>query len=375
MNNTDLWQWFLAGFRSAGFALDAHTFKITTGLNPAQWEVYDALGLTTSPPPPPKGTVLASRVFNWSDKMPKYAPTEYQPGNSFFDQYSAYVKTLKPQADSDKRNVDSALAQLADQKNTMKDPMTAQQYPRYTISPGLNDFYLSALQSSVSNQPAINFTIPLTASTGAPSTSHVARTLKRGAGTPVVQPVSVPKAKAAPELRRAATLVGKPNVSTSFIGGKRTTLAIKASASALRSLTARTPVQPQPGVPTTVTFTVQAVQMFMVRPGPWYNSAMVSLYSSLLDPNSVLAKQPVFGEDGFLNLKTYQILVGYKRKVTITGDLSLVGGALDPGNDFHIGGFYFGANSTATKTTSSGIAYEDNTNLLYIMGVVVNHLG
>ena len=102
---------------------------------------------------------------------------------------------------------------------------------------------------------------------------------------------------------------------------------------------------------------------------------MVSLYSSLLDPNSVLAKQPVFGEDGFLNLKTYQILVGYKRKVTITGDLSLVGGALDPGNDFHIGGFYFGANSTATKTTSSGIAYEDNTNLLYIMGVVVNHLG
>jgi len=375
VNDNDLWQLFLAGLRGAGFALNARTFKIMTGLNPAQWETYDALGIPVSPKPLANGTVLASRVFYWSDRMPKYAPTEYQPGNNFFDQYRAYVNTLKPQAESDTRNVKYAIAQLNDPKNEMKDPMTAQQYPLYAVFPGLNDFYLSALQSEISKQPQIKFTIPLVASAGVSSKSHMARTPRR-AVTSVMRPVTVRKVSVVPALRRAATQVGKLNVPVSFISGKgkRAIRAIKARVPTIRSLNTGISKPSQLKASAKLTFTVQAAQMFTVNPGPWYDSAMVSLYSSLLDPNSVLAKQPVFGQNGFLNLRTYQILVGYKRKVTITGDLSLVSDSLDPGSDFHVGGFYFGANSTATKKSFSSITYEDNTNLLYIMGVVVNLL-
>jgi hypothetical protein len=371
-NDHDPWKLFLAGLRSAGFNINAQNFKTTTGLNPATWETYDALGFPTTGQRLPSGTILPARVFSWSDQIPKYAPPVYEPGSSFFDMYSAYLRTLKPQAQTDKANVDRAVSRPDDPAHKMADSFTTpeQIYPLYAMSPGLNSFYTNSLSSlAMSNKPVIDFTFRLQADgSGSPL-------LQRASTHSRAQPclASAARDDASRGLLQAAKQFGEPKISMPFVSGSRAKTA-RRTASFNQSHAANPSSQSVANGGVEINFKVQCAQMFTVRPGLWYDSAMLK-YASLLDPDSVLAKQDVFGKDGFLNLATYQLLVGFKRKVSISGDLSVVNNCMNSSEDFNIGGFYFAADDAKSMTKTDYIEYEDNSNQMYIMGAVIKILG
>jgi hypothetical protein len=108
--------------------------------------------------------------------------------------------------------------------------------------------------------------------------------------------------------------------------------------------------------------------MFSVQPTQWYPDA-INGFCGKVNPTSALAGKPIFGREGFLNARFRQMLVAFKRKITITGQSSLIAGLQDGAQQaqshFNVGSFFFSANPTQTlvqQTTPGTIVFQDNTN-------------
>jgi hypothetical protein len=128
-----------------------------------------------------------------------------------------------------------------------------------------------------------------------------------------------------------------------------------------------------------VEFQAQAAQMFRVQPGRWYDPAMVRLFADRLEPASALANKPLFGPDGFLNLRTSQILVALGRSVTIhlnADDLQRcpVAAVSQASTTFRIGGFCFDSALTDICGGAGTLTFRDNTSAPYVIGVTVDKL-
>lgn len=228
-------------------------------------------------------------------------------------------------------------------------------YPAFSITSGLNDWYVSALQTLSSGAaPAINMTFTLDDSN---STSLVTSSY----------------------LDVSAAV----SYDAFFWGGS-------ASASYSQSQGAQDFTSLIQGM--TMTYTAQAAQLFSIAPGNWYNSSIVSDFYDQISPNSALANKPLFGEDGMLNLRTGQVLVVLKPSVTLTSSKASMQAFYsqlqqNSSSSVSIGGFCWsaqanhaqGASNFASDVTMSAdgtsVTITDNTNSPKVIGVVPISLG
>jgi hypothetical protein len=159
---------YLAVFRERAsqtgiLTIDPKTFAVASGLAIADWETinYTGIGPTTG-----LGTPILSRVFAWADPMPNFGIEFYQPGSSLSDAYQMFLNSLLV-APADSATVADARGkavqfQMADDSGNS--------WPGYGITPGLNDFLLSSLQSiSGGKPPQIDYSM-----TAPPSIDRVA---------------------------------------------------------------------------------------------------------------------------------------------------------------------------------------------------------
>ena len=140
-----------------------------------------------------------------------------------------------------------------------------------------------------------------------------------------------------------------------------------------------------------LTYTAQAVQMFTITPGSWFNSAIVSGFYDQIDPNSALANKTVFGENGFLNLETRQLFVVFRPTVQLTGstsDIDRITNAFDQQSaaSISLAGFFWNgsanvsqgqsdyAATTTRSTNGTSVTIKYNTNAPKVLGIVPQNL-
>ncbi|MFZ5528280.1 MAG: hypothetical protein ACOZE7_16625 [Pseudomonadota bacterium] len=228
-------------------------------------------------------------------------------------------------------------------------------WPGFTVTPGLNDWYVSALQTLASGaEPAINLTIKLDDSN---SSSLVNSSfLNVGAGV---------------------------SYDSFFWGGS-------AAASYSQSSGAQDYTSLVQGM--TMTYTAQAAQLFSFGPANWFNSSIVADFYDQISPTSALANKPLFGPTGILNLRSGQALVVLKPSVTLTSDRKSIQAlyqqlSQDSSSSFSIGGFCWSAQANHAQGTShfasdvttsadgTSVTITDNTNSPKVLGVVPIALG
>lgn len=228
-------------------------------------------------------------------------------------------------------------------------------YPGYSVTPGLNDWYLSALQTLTNGStPAID--IELSADddnmSGTEDSSYA------GGGASV-------------------------SYSAFLWSGS-------ASASYQQSKGAQSHDSLVQGMK--IKYTAQAASMFTFSPARWYDSAMVSAFHDHISPNSAFANKPLFGAGGLLNIWSKQVIVVLKPSVTITGDKTKIASL---SNQFQqssaasisVGAFCWSASANAAqgqshydtdvKVSSDGtsITMTDNTNSPKVIAVIPTKLG
>jgi hypothetical protein len=122
--------------------------------------------------------------------------------------------------------------------------------------------------------------------------------------------------------------------------------------------------------------TAQSLATFAVSRGGWYDSSMLAIYADQIDPNSPLAKKPLFGPDGLLNVTTANVVVALRGSVTITGSQSQIA-RMRTAQGGSIGGFAFdpGPSRTAAEEGGGSFVMKDNTDTPYVIGIGVDVLG
>ncbi|MBI1929884.1 hypothetical protein HYR99_37235 [Candidatus Poribacteria bacterium] len=155
----NFWQQFLEGLSSSGLSpINPKTFRLASGLSIADWEGVNYTGLDLVPKSQ-QGEPIPSNIYIWADTMPKWGYLTYQRGESFYDQYSAFVNAIQQSGEPDLNTIQSAQKDLIQYKMTDKN---GKSWPGYTISPSLNDFFLASLFTVTSDKPPkIDFTIAL----------------------------------------------------------------------------------------------------------------------------------------------------------------------------------------------------------------------
>jgi hypothetical protein len=223
-------------------------------------------------------------------------------------------------------------------------------YPAYTATPGLNDWYVSAMQTLASGaKPAISIEIEL-------SDQHDSGTAQ------------------------SSYLGASASVSYSaFLWGG------SASASYSQSSGAQSYDSLAQGLQ--MVYTAQAATLFNFGLGPWYDSAMISGFADQISPTSALANKPMTGADGFLNLRVSQALVVLKPSVTLIGSKQTIAAisnqfAQQSSASVSVGAFCWSASASASqgqsnyandvKVSSDGtsITLTDNTNAPKVILVV-----
>ncbi len=228
-------------------------------------------------------------------------------------------------------------------------------YPLYTVTPDLNAWYLSALQTLTNGSPPainINLTLDSSDSTSLQTSSYL-------------------------------DVAAGGHYSSFFWGGS-------ASASYSQSQGAQDYTSLIEGM--SMTYTAQAAQLFGIVPGNWYNSSITADFYDQISPNSALANKPLFGPNGMLNLRTGQVLVVLKPSVTLTASKESMQALYrqmqqQSSSSFSIGGFCWSAGASHAQGSSSfasdvkmsadgtSITITDNTNSPKVLGIVPIPLG
>lgn len=439
-----MWEKFVQAITTTGpgKGLDPTQVMPTSGLVNADWQVMDITGLpSNSANPPAKGSTIVPALEQWANVMPEWSPNYVPSSNNFYDNYTAFLNAIELKggnaalqqiADGYATNVATARNKLSkDQTDAMtawgafntaqaaipepnrttyaqwyqenwastitsdQNDLAAQStkynqaiaavggpdyktingaqtratlqagssgldyngllYPAYTATTGLNDWYVSALQTlSDGSPPAIDIDIKLIDDDSASSAQSS-------------------------YLDTAAAV----SYSAFFWGGS-------AAASYGQSKGAQSYDSLVQGLE--MKYTAQAAQLFSFGLGPWYDSAMVSGFYDQISPTSALANKELFGEGGFLNLRTSQVLVVLKPSVTITGDKTTISTlatqfSQHSSASVSVGAFCWSAsasmaqgqsnytNDVKVSSDGSAITITDNTNAPKVVLVVPTKLG
>lgn len=228
-------------------------------------------------------------------------------------------------------------------------------WPAFNITPGLNDWYVSALQTLSSGAaPAISMEIKLDDShtTGLVTSSYL-------------------------------DVSASGSYDAFFWGGSASTSYSQSSnAQDYTSL-----VQNM-----SMTYTAQAAQLFSIAPGSWFNSSIIADFYDQISPTSALANKPLFGEDGILNLRAGKLLVVLKPSVTLTSDKTSIQAlysamSQNSTSSISIGGFCWSGQANASQGASSfsndvtmsadgtSVTITDNTNSPKVIAVVPISMG
>lgn len=238
--------------------------------------------------------------------------------------------------------------------NGILDPATQTLMPNYTIIGGLNDWFLTALQSvTLGKGPEVDFTIDCSQ-----AESH--------------------------DYTQSSYL----NTSTSggygfwfWGGGGSSSSSQSASASDYSDLAQSLKMR----------YTAQAITPFTVTPGGWYDAAIIKGFYDQISPNSALANKPLFGAGGLLNLRTAQIYVAFKRSITLTGSAQTMAQLKSTfqqqsHTSFSIGGFFWSGSASvdqgsqnaradmAWSSDGNSVTITDNTNAPKVIGIVPQNL-
>lgn len=187
-------------------------------------------------------------------------------------------------------------------------------WPLYRVSPGLNDFIRTSLQAvGASRAPAVDFTM-IVDSAALPSGSEY--------GT-----------------------AGGPS------GAPPARLKIR--------------------------FQAQAMQMFSVAPDRWFSELFLRVFADKIDPASALSGKKVLGPGGLIESRISQILVAFRRTVTVIGQVSALGdlraAAELVAEPVAAVGFHFAAGPESTAASARDrVIFQDNTNAPYIIGFTVS---
>jgi hypothetical protein len=350
-----MWQLFVNGLMQTGIlAVDPKTFAAASGLAIADWEIMNYTGIG---PSIGLGTPIPSKVFGWADPMPDISQRFYQPGSSLSNSYSTFLNSLSV-ASADLATIAQARSKALQFQMT---DSTGNSWPGYGITPGLNDFLMASLQSVSSGKPPqIDFSVaaPPSADAGASAPSR----LSAFGGAPPLD---------------------QADLDPPFFGfDRRPMVALQQAALAHLDHAMAGDVAPTVAPPATIRFQAQTAQMFLIQPFRWFSGMMVSTFYDKIDPASALANKSMFGPGGFLSGRSSQVLVAFKRVVTVCGQASLIAvmqaGVQQAKSDFNVGSFYFSADSAGTSVTQTGpgtIIFQDNTNAPSVIGVTVNAFG
>jgi hypothetical protein len=248
-------------------------------------------------------------------------------------------------------------------------------WPGYAITPGLNDFLVASLQSVSSGKaPQIDFTLNIPPA--APALAGMAKLGVKMAGKAsllesVAEVAPMHLAEAEPPFFGSDNLpiiVDQP-AARSWRGLESATASVDPSGGPATS-----------GSAATIRFQAQTAQMFVIQPSRWFSGAIISAFYNHIDPASALAGKTIFGPGGFLSCRASQILVAFKRVVTVSGSPSLVtqiqSGVQQATNAFNIGSFYFSAGASdvsVDQATPGTIIFQDNTNAPSVIGLSVDN--
>jgi hypothetical protein len=386
----------------------ANIFMPTSGFMLADWEALDTAGLPLDQGQKKGDTIVANLVAIADDK-PVWSPV-YQPGDSFYQAYNAFLGAIQltggnpamgQLADSYRATRAQAASELqADQAAAFTDYITykseataagvtpqaykdwyaASTYPATIVNDKnawdqANENYLQA-QQAFAGPDAITLSKAITAATLVPANSitdgagnlHPAYAITGdldtwfvdalaqilgGRGTPITFEVDLSTAQAG-EAQQSSFA----NSSSSggggfwfFGGGGSSSSSSSQSSSDFSSL-----VQTMK-----MTYTAQAIGVFTVTPGPWYDDAMIVGFHDKISPASAFANKPMFGDGGLLNLRASQVYVALRRSITLTGTADTIAQmnaafAQSSQSSWSIGGLFWSGSASEAQGSQSSSA-------------------
>ncbi|MBI1929885.1 hypothetical protein HYR99_37240 [Candidatus Poribacteria bacterium] len=435
-----LWQKFVEGLSGGVQGLDPKTFIPTSGLNQADWEVVNYSGLA-APDAQEPGTIIPQNLEKWANLMPEWAAS-YVPGNNFYDQYFAFLNAIKLTGgdpaqqqivDRLKPQVEKARKQLSgDRTQAFKDwadfddaqskapPSVKQTFEQWynanwaaTITAderefsGLNTQMLSAIQKvGGPDAPTISSAIAAAALTptagnalkesgtvalpdykienkGSLNEWFLASLDSDGKKPQIDFSIDLSQTEADASLRSSYfNSSASGGFSRFFWGG---------SASASYSQSSNSQDYFGQIQKFTFRYTAQTAQVFTVTTGSWYRTDIVSGFYDKIDPKSVFANKPAFGENGFLNLRTRQIYVVFRPTIYLEGSTDAISKVVDTFNQqssasFSIGAWFWSGRASVSQGRSSydanvqtlnngrQIKVEYNTRAPRVIGIIPTNL-
>jgi len=411
--SAQMWEQFVSSLatNAGGKGLSVSTYMPTSGLSAADWEYLDTTGIGTGTP----GEIIPPNIITWADSMPEWGAS-YVPGNSFYDQYKAFLYSIKLKGgDPAQQQIATALGvkvtnaqqDLSDTRSAMISAWTKFNGEQSALPPSAQQSYtewynanyagtISAKENALQAAEA-NYNAALQ-KVGGPDYQTLSNaigkvTLSSGAGNALKDTAGVlypmykitgdlnswflsalqndgknPEVNFTIDLSQSKTYNGakssyfNTSVSggySSFFWGGEASFAYQQSKSATdySNLVEKL----------SMTYTAQSMQMFTATPGNWYDSAIISAFYDQIDPNSAFANKDLFGEKGLLNLETRQILVVFRPEVTLSGTKDQIS---EVTNTFHqasqssfsIGGFFWSASASVNQGQDSYNATVETSN-------------
>lgn len=133
-----------------------------------------------------------------------------------------------------------------------------------------------------------------------------------------------------------------------------------------------------------MSYKAQDAKLFSVNPGSWFDVNFMNNFKSknedntyLVSPNSALYGKDLFGPNGVINLRTLQILAVYRPSVTLKGstsEVSTLKNAVGNSGNISVAGVSIKASDLET-TSSSEVIVKANDNTPEVIGIVPKKLG
>lgn len=236
--------------------------------------------------------------------------------------------------------------------NSLTDP-TGVPYPRYDITPSLNQWYVQVLATD-GGHPEVDFTI---------------------------------------DLSQASEYTGKTSdFFNASIAGQYSGFAWGGSASASYGQAKSREDYSHFMQNMKLRYTAQAVTVFSISNPPWFDAGVVKAFSHQIDPNSAFAKIPMFGPGGLLALRAKQLVVAFKPTITLTGSKSDISSVTEAFNrqgsgTVSVAGLAWSASASASGGSSAysatvnasgegdSITIAANTDNPKVIGVIPEKLG
>jgi len=441
--NAKMWQQFVNALTTqGGVQADPKTFLPTNGMALANWQVMDTTGLPAGSPNAKKGDTIIANLEAWADLMPQWNPS-YVPGSSFYNNYVAFLNAIQLTggdpaqqqiADGYAVQLKNARDQLAKDQMAMFSAWTTFNTAQASIPAGsqmgFNDWYnanwAATITGDQSNVTAANANY-LTAlqAVGGPDYATISQALTRAqlsasAGNALLDPATgilapayaitgplndwfvaglqsvtsgkPPAIKFTIDLSQAEShdYEDSAYLDTSVSGGYESFFWGGSGSASFGQSSSHTDLASL-AEKLTMRYTAQALGVFTVAPGSWFNAAMIDGFHDKISSGSAFANKPLFGAGGLLNLRTVQIYVAFRRSVTLTGSKETMSELKSTFQQqshasFSVGGMFWSAKASvdqgsqnsradlASSADGTSMTITDNTNAPKVIGIVPENL-